>query len=125
MLRRHIIGTPAALGALSLFLIPASCTHPGGEPAGPAATAQATPTIGEALQGMWTGSARSVVQWVQNPQLAVTLNIAPDGAVTGTVGDATLVDASIFAGRGDLLRSLGWGRDFRIHGRLDGDIIKA
>ena len=66
-----------------------------------------------------------VVQWVQQKQLPVRLDIAADGTVSGNVGDATLVDAKLRSGRGSIERSLGWGRDYRIHGTLQGNLIDA
>ena len=77
------------------------------------------------LAGQWTGEAKVVVVWATQKQLPVTLDIAGDGAVTGTVGDATLVNARLRSGRGQFERSLGWGREYRIHGQLSGDLIRA
>jgi len=45
--------------------------------------------------------------------------------VSGTVGDAQLQDATLAAGRGPVQRSLGWSRDYRVHGKLTGDVIGA
>jgi hypothetical protein len=77
------------------------------------------------LAGQWTGNAKVVVVWANQKQLPVKLDIAGDGAVSGTVGDATLMNARMRSGRGQFERSLGWGREYRIHGQLSGDMIQA
>ena len=102
---------------------PATADSAAATPA-PAAVAPASAPASP-LAGSWSGSAKPVVNWVQKQDLAVRLEIAADGTVTGTIGDATLVDAKIRPGRGSIQKSLGWGRDFRIHGKLEGDLIKA
>jgi hypothetical protein len=126
----HFFRAAAVLMPLSLAVFSPSCSNPSTEPAGSgsATTAPATApssSIAETVQGSWAGSAHAVVVWVNHTQIDVRLDIAPDGSVTGTVGDATLVDARLRSGRSEIERSLGWGRDYRIHGNLDGDIIKA
>jgi hypothetical protein len=129
MRRRLSIGAAAILGSLSLLVVDLSCANPAGEAAAtaPAATTQPATnrSIAIDLQGSWTGSAHAVVQWVQNPKLLVKIDIAADGSVAGMVGDATLVDGRLVAGRSEIERALGWGRDYRIHAKLAGDIIKA
>jgi hypothetical protein len=100
---------------------------------GCAASAQTAPTTAPVpttqsapgLAGRWTGSATIVVNWTRLKQLPVKLDIAEDGSVTGTVGDASLVNGRLRSSRGALQRSLGWGRDYRIHGQLQGDLIAA
>lgn len=90
----------------------------------PAEKQQAARSI-PALAGNWTGDAKIVVNWIEQKTLPVQLQIAADGSVAGTVGDATLVEAKVRPGRNALERSLGWARDFRIHGKLQGDLIAA
>ncbi len=46
---------------------------------------------GNPLVGNWEGSARVIVQWCEQSQLLVSLEITPDGKATGKVGDAVLV----------------------------------
>jgi hypothetical protein len=77
------------------------------------------------LTGVWTGQAHIVVQWAQQKQLPVRLQIAADKSVTGTIGDARLVNAKLTPGRGPTQRALGWGRDYRVDGKLQGDVIAA
>ena len=68
--------------------------------------------------GRWSGSGDIIVQWAKQQQLPVTLDVAADGTVTGTVGDARLVDGKFVA------NSLG-NREFRVHGKLQGNLIDA
>ena len=89
------------------------------------ATGAAPATQPASLAGTWSGNANIVVQFVQQKRLAVRLVIAEDGSVSGSVGDATLVDAKLRPGRGGVQRSLGWGREYRIHGRLSGNLVAA
>jgi hypothetical protein len=89
------------------------------------ATAPATQETDASLAGRWNGSAGIVVNWTRQRKLTVQLDIAADGSVSGKVGDASLVNARLRPGRGSVQRSLGWGRDYRIHGQLEGDLIKA
>jgi hypothetical protein len=77
------------------------------------------------LAGRWTGNSQIVVQWATQKRLPLDLTIAPDGAVAGTVGDARLIDGRIAPSRNNFERTLGWGRDWRIDGKLDGDLIPA
>ena len=73
----------------------------------------------DTLAGTWKGDAKIVVDWVQNTQLAITLNIDADGNVTGRVGDAELIEARVH------LRTIDMNRDFRVHGQLEGELIAA
>ena len=75
--------------------------------------------------GTWTGSRDVMVRLGEQKTLTVRLQVAPDGSVNGTVGDATLVNAKLQRGRGDLARSLNLGSDWHIHGDLKGDLIQA
>lgn len=80
-------------------------------------------TLGPAMIGTWTGNARIVVNWTTQKVLPVRVTIAPDGQVTGTVGDATLRDARLQRNRGVLGRALHVKTDWIISGKLDGPII--
>ena len=74
-------------------------------------------SIAAQLAGHWRGDAKVIVNWVAPQRLAVVLDIAPDGRVSGTVGDARLVDAGFVANP--------LGRKLRIHGKLEGNLIDA
>lgn len=117
--------------ALNLIAALSCCVLVGcnpGQRSGPSTAAGKTETAPPsiaALAGNWSGDASIVVDWVQQKQLAIQLKIAADGTVTGKVGDATLAEAKVRLGRGSIERSLGWARDFRIHGKLQGDFIAA
>jgi hypothetical protein len=110
---------PFCLLTLSILII--GCTAP----AETSPTTAPTTQKAYSLAGPWSGSATIVVNWTNQKQLLVKLKIAEDGSVSGTVGDASLVNAKLSPSRGSLQRSLGWGRDYRIHGQLRGDLVKA
>jgi len=75
------------------------------------------------LQGTWVGEGRVHVEWVRRKRLAVSLTITEDGAVTGRVGDAQLLDAHVRPNRSDLGRTLGVWTDWAVEGRLDGELL--
>jgi hypothetical protein len=69
------------------------------------------------LVGRWAGDAEIIVQWARQKRLPISLDVAADGTVTGTVGDSRLVDGR-FVSR--------WpNAGYRVHGRLEGDLIGA
>lgn len=70
------------------------------------------------LAGEWSGNAAIIVAWVKQKSLPLRLNIAADGTVTGSVGDAALRDAKFIS------NALGSTR-FRVHGRLEGNLVDA
>lgn len=78
-------------------------------------------TLDDAMAGRWSGTAKIVVNWTTRQTLAVDVTIARDGTVTGTVGDAKLMDAKLVKNR----KLFGLGADYVIVGKLDGDIIAA
>jgi hypothetical protein len=78
-----------------------------------------------AMAGAWSGEARIVVNWTTEKTLRVTLNIAPDGRVTGTIGDAVLRNGSFERNRTAIGRALHFATDWIVRGDLDGDVIKA
>jgi hypothetical protein len=114
---------PYCFFAVVTILI-SGCTESTGSAQSTTAPAPTTQTA-SSLAGRWTGSANIAVNWTRQKQLPVQLEIAADGSLSGTVGDASLVNAKLSPSRGSLQRSLGWGRDYRIHGQLKGDLIKA
>lgn len=76
-------------------------------------------TVTPAMAGHWEGSARIIVSWCHQKNLAVAVDIHADGTVTGKIGDATLV-----AGHFLPYRSWPW-RHTIITGKLDGAIVAA
>ena len=86
-----------------------------------AAGSQETP----ALAGSWSGEAQIFVNWTVQRTLAVRLSIAPDGRVSGTVGDAVLRNGNLRRNRGALGRALHLKTDWAVTGDLDGAVIKA
>ena len=77
------------------------------------------------MVGLWKGQARIIVAWCQQTNLATELHIAPDGRVTGTIGDATLQDGRLKRNRGSLGRKLNLKTDYIITGKLRGPIVAA
>lgn len=75
--------------------------------------------------GRWEGDARIVVNWTKQRTLHVALTVAPDGTVTGTVGDAVLRNGRLKANRGPIGRTLNLKTDYIITGDLEGPVIKA
>ena len=89
----------------------------GKQPTPPAAGSSRSNPAAADLAGYWAGEATIIVQWARQEKLPVDLRIEPDGQVSGTVGDAKLVD-----GR---LRRQKAGSPFRVHGKLEGNLIDA
>lgn len=79
--------------------------------------------IAATMAGPWEGNAHVIVNWCQRTNLPVALTIGADGAVTGTVGDATLTKARLKKNRGALGRRLNVKTDFIIVGDLQGAIV--
>jgi hypothetical protein len=73
--------------------------------------------------GRWFGRAELTAPWTPRA-LNVRLDIQPDGAVSGTIGDAVLVEGCIFPDS-RVARALRLARDLAIEGRLAGSIIRA
>ncbi len=78
-----------------------------------------------AMAGSWAGEAHIVVSWSTEKTLRVRLTIAPDGRLTGTVGDATLRDGRLEPNRSAIGRALHVKTDWIVRGALDGDVVKA
>lgn len=78
-----------------------------------------------AMVGVWSGSAHVTVDWTAQKTLGVRLAISADGAITGTVGDATLTDARMRTNRSVLQRAARLGSDYVIEATLTGPIVKA
>ena len=106
-----------------LLLGSASCGGGGGAQSSATAPSPTSAQTTEAreefadLAGRWTGNAKVIVQWAKQKDLRVDLVIEPDGRVSGTVGDARLVDAR--------LRTQRFGSPLRVNGSLEGNLIDA
>lgn len=81
--------------------------------------------VDPAMVGSWEGKASIVVNWCAQKELPVRVTIAADGTVTGTVGDATLLDGRLRPNRGWLGRKLKLASDHLIVGDLQGPLIAA
>lgn len=73
--------------------------------------------------GRWFGRAELIAPWAQR-ELGVRLDIQPDGGVSGTIGDAVLVDGRVFPDN-RIARSLGLARALAVEGRLSGSIMRT
>ena len=74
--------------------------------------------------GRWVGRAELTVPWTVRRTLELRLDIHPDGGVSGTVGDALLVDARIYRDS-PVAHANGLARDNAIEGRLVGALIRG
>lgn len=74
--------------------------------------------------GRWQGTADVAVNWTKARTVLVAIAITPDDRVTGTIGDASLLDAHLLSTRGWLGRTLRIKTDYLIDGRLEGPIIR-
>ncbi|MFG0318409.1 MAG: hypothetical protein ACF8XB_14140 [Planctomycetota bacterium JB042] len=77
------------------------------------------------LVGAWAGDARVIVEFCEADTIPIRLDIRADGTVTGSVGDAALVDAAYHENRGALGRKLKVATDHIVSGKLDGPLIAA
>ena len=77
------------------------------------------------MAGHWKGEAQIVVDWTHAKTLTVDIVIGRDDRVTGTIGDAKLVDGRFASNRGWITRQLRWKTDYIIEGQLDGAVIAA
>lgn len=77
------------------------------------------------MVGSWVGRAQITVPWTLQRELAVRIAIRDDGSVSGTIGDAQLVDGRFASGRGPVGRALRRGREYVIDGRLWGSVIRS
>ena len=73
------------------------------------------------LVGAWDGIVELRVDGSAR-RVPVRLVVRPDGRVTGEIGDARLVEATVRGGRGWLARALHLGPDLSVVGRLEGAI---
>lgn len=76
-----------------------------------------------ATLGRWFGRAELTVPWTVRRTLELRLDIHPDGAVSGTIGDALLVDARIYRDS-RVAHAIGLARHYAIEGRLAGAMIR-
>jgi hypothetical protein len=87
----------------------------------PAQSQVATP----AIVGHWKGNAEIFSNWTTARTLAVDIRISSDDKVTGTIGDARLVDGRLVSNRSGFERVVGIKTDYRIVAGLDGKVIAA
>jgi hypothetical protein len=81
----------------------------------------ATPSV----IGRWSGVADILVDWTTQRTLPINIVIGADDQVTGSIGDATLVNGRLSRNRGWLGRAMQVKTDYIIQADLDGLIIRA
>lgn len=77
------------------------------------------------IAGIWDGRAQIIVVWCHQRDLPVAISIAPDGAVSGAIGDATIGNGQLTRNRGWLGRKLSLATDWIIRGELAGPIVAS
>ncbi len=75
--------------------------------------------------GHWKGQAKIVVGWTKQKELPIDITILGDGMVTGSVGDAALVNGRLVKKSWIYTGVFQHENPYRIEGDLQGDIIKA
>lgn len=80
-------------------------------------------TVIPPMVGMWQGDASVVSTWTHVRTIPVRITITADDRVTGTVGDATLVNAMLLKNRGDAAQSLPWKTTYIVEANLHGAVI--
>ena len=86
------------------------------------ASAQVVPVV---MTGVWAGTANVLVDWIEEPNITVTLFINAEGRVTGSVGDAILRNARFERNRGAFARFFNRKSDWVVVGQLEGALIRA
>ena len=81
--------------------------------------------VDSAMVGTWVGRAQIAVSWSRQRELAVRVLIRHDGSVSGTIGDAQLIDGRFSNARGPAGRALRIGREYAIAGGLSGPVIRS
>ncbi|MGJ8696181.1 MAG: hypothetical protein ACSHYF_07675 [Verrucomicrobiaceae bacterium] len=84
-----------------------------------------TGKIAPEMTGSWSGEAKVIVDWVKQPSLPVAIEINQNGTVSGTIGDATLSEATLKPNRGAIGKKLNLATDFIITGNLRGPLIQS
>ncbi len=78
-----------------------------------------------AMVGHWEGKAEVSINWCNAKELPVSLTIAPDGTVTGKVGDATLKDGRLYPNPGKPPKGFTLRTGHVIEADLEGALVTA
>lgn len=81
--------------------------------------------IPNAMIGHWEGNTKVIVQWCEQNTLPITIDVSPDGTVTGIIGDAKLTNANLKKKSNWFGAKTGTNTTHIITGKLEGDIVKA
>ncbi len=82
------------------------------------------PDVPHEFAGSWQGQTQIIVTWCKQKQLPIAINIAPDGSVTGTVGDAELKNAVFERKPAFYTKLMKHKKKYWIRGDLVGPIVK-
>jgi hypothetical protein len=77
------------------------------------------------MVGRWEGHAEVAVNWCKAQELPLSLTIGEDGAVTGTVGEATLRNGRVYPNPGSARPGLTLQTKYVIEAALDGPLVAA
>ena len=78
-----------------------------------------------AMVGHWEGKAEVAVNWCNAKELGVSVTIAPDGTVTGKVGDAALKDGHLYPNPGKPPKGFMLQTSYVIEADLEGSLVAA
>jgi hypothetical protein len=73
--------------------------------------------------GTWEGDGEIVSGWVKQENLHFILTFAPDGTVTGSIGEAQLREGRLR--HNGSLTALFYGLRYKVEGALEGEVIAA
>ena len=76
------------------------------------------------MVGKWAGKAEILVNWTKQRTLPVSIAIGADDKVSGTIGDAELVNGRLQKNRGWVARALQVKTEYVIEADLSGPIIR-
>ena len=77
------------------------------------------------MVGHWEGNTKVIVEWCDQTHLPVTLDISPDGKITGVIGDARLTNAQLKEKSNWLGQKKSKGTTHIITGKLEGHVVAA
>lgn len=83
----------------------------------------AEPVVTSTMVGAWEGTAHIIVNWCQQTNLPVRVEVRSNGDVSVQIGDAVLSKGHLRKNRGWLGRKLNVKTDYIIEGRLTGTLL--
>lgn len=77
------------------------------------------------MVGTWKGTAEVACSWCKTRELAVTLTIGADGAITGRIGDATLAGRRLARNTAPPAKHAGAPTRFVVRATMTGPIVAS